>query len=294
MAVRIRFDYYTLTVNKKRKRKASTGQNYFGEISLPDICQMIDDYAQNNNFGIHGKHIINYYHGKKWVKWVKSELTDNHLKLLLTFNDKEVDPRFLTDNNDAVLAQPIPNEHYGQRTVLHIVIHPTDNSICVQNIQGFTKELLNQLIVKLILLVTDDDYWQAIDPVGGDEIACNPYVELHTQTTDEVLQTIQNGGLRGLVITHSEYQLSRFDRENHLRNLKTQVVIRADSDSFINITRERLLNWANRVTAEKSDLVNPTVSLLVKDPQTQSEVQHQIINGTVDGFAKKILSKLGR
>lgn len=289
MATNIRFDYYQLTVDKKRKRETQQGNQFFGRIPLSDIVQLIMNYANTHHLGEHGLHLLSYAHGKKWIKWVNAELEDNKLKLLFTFNDKQVDPRFLTNSDDNILAQPIPNEEYGQRNLLHIVINPNHSNICVQNIIGFTKEYLQRLFIKLIDLVSDDDIWIVNDPVNPDEeITCKPFVEISNLTTDTVLQTIQNGGLRGLVITQNDYELSGFDRENYLTQQKTQITIRAQSDSFINIARDRLIGWARQVTAEKTNLDNPTISLLVKDPQTGSEVQHEILNNIVEGFSKKV------
>lgn len=289
MANNIRFDYYQITIDRKRQRETQQGNQFFGRIPLSDIVQLIMNYANTHHLGEHGLHLLNYAHGKKWIKWVNAELEGNKLKLLFTFNDKQVDPRFLTNSDDNILAQPIPNEEYGQRNLLHIVINPDDNNICVQNIVGFTKEYLQRLFVKLINLVTDDDFWIVNDLVNPTEtIHCKPYVEISNLTTDTVLHTIQNGGLRGLVITQNDYELSRFDRDNHLTQQKTQITIRAEGDSFINIARDRLIGWVRGVTTEKTNLNNPTIALLVKDPQTGSEVQHEILNDIVESFSKKV------
>ena len=289
MAVNIRFDYYNLKVDKKRKRSTDEGAQYFGRIPLSELCQWVNDYYVDNieSFNDHGITLAEYKYGKKWVKWVNASDDNGKLKLLFTFNDKQVDPRFLTDNADNVLAQPIPSEEHGQRTLLHIVFNPDNNSICVQNVPGFTKDFLIRLIVRLIQKVSPVDYWIATDPVTEVEIPCRPEVEIGSITTDEVLQSIHNGGLRGLVITNNQYQMGDFDVQNHLTSKKTKLTLRADGDSFLNTTRQALIEWANRVTQNVSDFQNPTVSLLVKDLQTGSEVEHEIIDGLIDNFGKK-------
>lgn len=289
MATNIRFDYYQLTVDKQRRRSTEQGQQYFGRLSAINICQWVNDYYQSNltDFGDHGLHLLDFHNGKKWIKWVRSEFTNNKLKLLFTFNDKQIDPRYLADNQDNVLAQPIPNEHFGQRSLLHIVINADTGIICVQNIAGFTKPFLERLVRHLIERVTDQNFWQATDSMTQEPINCKPAVEITNVTTDEILQTVQHGGLRGLTITKNEYDIGSFDQTNHLTSKKTKIIIRADGNSFINTTRDTLLQWANLVAREKSDLDDPTVSLLVKDPQTGSEVEHEIINNLIDGFGKK-------
>lgn len=226
---------------------------------------------------------------KKWIKWVNADFDKNKdkLKLLFSFNDKEVDPRLLTDNQDNVLAQPIPNENYGQRTLLHIVISPKHGKICVQNISGFGKERLQKLIIKLLELVANDNIWTATDAVTEKDVLCKPCVEINFATNDTVLSIVNNGGLRGLVITERTIANSKFDKDNHLTQQNTEITIRANPESFIKNTKKTLIGWANKVAKQKSNASNPSISLLIKDPQTQSEVKHEILNGVIDGFSHK-------
>lgn len=290
MAVNIRFDYYNLTISKQRKRKSEQGQQFFGQIELSELCQWMIDYRQSkaNDFGEHGKEIVCFgQNRKKWVKWIDASFDDDKLKLLCSFNDKEIDPRTLSDSKDNILSQPIPNEDYGQRTLLHIVISPMHGKICVQNIVGLTKEYTQKIIDKLVQLVAPEDIWKANDPVSQKDVSCKPCVEIGIAITESALESVNEGGLRGLVISESKIINSKFDRENHLVKQKTDIVIRADGNSFINKTKKALFGWANKVKKEKSTFDNPTLSLLIKDPQTGSEVKHEIINGVIDGFAQK-------
>ena len=293
MAINIRFDYYNLKIDKQRKRQLEQGQQFFGKIELVDLCNWINDYYQANTFSEHGTEIYRYPKNKKWIRWVNASFDDNKLKLLCSFNDKEVDPRLLADNQDNVLSQPIPNEDYGQRTLLHIVISPEHGKICIQNITGLTKKHLKKFIIKLIELVAPDDIWNAIDPVTEKEVSCKPCVELSFATTDKVLDIVNNGGLRGLVITEQKPANSKFDKENHLTQQKTEVTIRTKPKSFVEQTKDTLIGWANKVKKEKSQLNNPSISLLITDPQTKSEVKHEILNGVIDGFSQKCFLNWG-
>ncbi|UZA10111.1 hypothetical protein [Moraxella bovis] len=291
MAINIRFDYFNIKLSKERKRKSEQGQQFFGDINLTDFCAWLHNYyiQKNDTFGEHGIEVISYSHRKKWIKWVNADFDKNKdkLKLLFSFNDKEVDPRLLTDNQDNVLAQPIPNENYGQRTLLHIVISPKHGKICVQNISGFGKERLQKLIIKLLELVANDNIWTATDPVTEKDVLCKPCVEINFATNDTVLSIVNNGGLRGLVITERTIANSKFDKDNHLTQQNTEITIRANPESFIRNTKKTLIGWANKVAKQKSNASNPSISLLIKDPQTQSEVKHEILNGVIDGFSHK-------
>lgn len=294
MAVNIRFDYYNLIVSKQRKRQSEQGQQFFGRIELSKLCQWIIDYRQSkaNDFGEHGKEIVCFgKNRKKWVKWIDASFDNDKLKLLCSFNDKEIDPRTLSDSQDNILSQPIPNEDYGQRTLLHIVISPMHGKICVQNIVGLTKEYTQRTIDKLLQLVAPEGTWKANDPVSQKDVLCKPCVEIGIAITESVLESVNEGGLRGLVISENKIINGKFDRENHLVKQRIDIVIRADGGGLINktkkITKKALLSWANKVKKEKSTLDNPTLSLLIEDPQTGSEVKHEIINGVIDGFAQK-------
>lgn len=288
MAVNIRFDYYTLAVYKKRKREPKDlTKQYFGKIILNDLGQWLYSYSQNNNLGDHGEFIISYRNHKKWIKWVAAEYQDDYLKLLLTYNDKEIDARMLANQQDGVLVQAIPGEEYGQRTLLHIVIDTKSDKISVQKIEGFTKGYLIRLIKALLSLTTADDVWKEKDPVTTEEIDCMPNIELDNVVSDEVMKTIKDGGLRGIVFLEREEVNSKFDFEHHLTTASTEIVIRTEGKSFIQYTMRKLFDWIKVVQKEKSRLDNPRVSLLIKDPQTGSEVKHEVLNGVIDGFAQK-------
>lgn len=296
MSINIRFDYYNLKIDKQRKRQSEQGQKFFGKIELEDLCNWINDYYeknQKNTFGEHGIEIYNYANGKKWIRWVNASFGDNKLKLLCSFNDKEVDPRLLADSQDNVLSQPIPNEDYAQRTLLHIVVSPKHGKICIQNITGLTKKHLKKFIIILIERVAPDDIWNAIDPVTEKEVSCKPCVELNFATTDKVLDIVNNGGLRGLVMTKQKPANSKFDKENHLTQQKTEITIRANPKNFVKQTKDTLIGWMNKIKKEKSQLDNPSISLLIEDPQTKSEVKHEILDDMIDGFSQKCFLNWG-
>lgn len=296
MAINIRFDYFCIKLSKQRKRQTEQGQQFFGDIDLSDLCQWLNNYYAQNTFGDHGIEIIGYNHRKKWIKWVSADFdkSQDKLKLLFSFNDKEVDPRLLTDDQDNVLAQPIPNGNYGQRTLLHIVISPQDGKICVQNITGFDKNKLQKLIIKLLELVSPDDIWTAADPVNEKDVLCKPCVEIDFATTDRVLSIINDGGLRGLVISERKSTSSKFDQDNHLTQQNTDIVIRTNPKSFVKYSLDKLNAWVGRVAKEKSGHINnPNTALLIKDPQTNSEVKYEILNGVIDGFSQKCFLNWG-
>src|SRR5699024_7144056 len=125
-----------------------------------------------NEFKDHGKHILQYKEGKKWIRWVKidHDKKNNIYKMLCTFNDTEVDPRLLANISDSVLTQEIPNE-YGQRTLLHLVfkpdqIDPSQANVSIQVINGFTKNYIIRLITQLIKLIkSDEGFWKDKDPM---------------------------------------------------------------------------------------------------------------------------------
>ena len=287
MAINIRFDYFNITISKKRKRQSEQGQQFFGDIELVDFCEWLHEYYTTQKFTEHGIEIFRYNNNKKWIKWVNAIFEDEQLKLLCSFNDKEVDPRLLTDNQDNVLSQPIPNEDYGQRTLLHIVISPKHGKICVQNITGLSKDKLQQFIIKLLETVAPNDTWEAKDPVSQKDVFCKPLVEISVATTDNILSIVNNGGLRGLVISERKSISSRFDNDYHLTQQNTEIILRVNGKSFIKQTKETLIDWANKVKNEKSTLDNANLSLLIKDPQTKSEVKHDILNSVIDGFSHK-------
>ncbi|AKG19269.1 hypothetical protein AAX09_07655 [Moraxella bovoculi] len=288
MAVNIRFDYYTLDINKRRKREPKgLEQLYFGKITLGDFGQWLYSYSQNVELGDHGQFIISYRSHKKWVRWVKAEYQGDYLKLLFTYNDKEVDARMLANQQDGVLVQAIPGEEYGQRTLLHIVIDTKNDKISVQKIEGFTKDYLIRLIKALMDLTAADDTWEVKDPVTNDDIACMPHIQLNHAMSDKVVEIIKDGGLRGIVFSEREDANSKFDFDHHITTANTDIVIRAEGKSFLGHTKDALFGWMSAVEKEKSTLDNPRVSLLIKDPQTGSEVKHEVLNGVIDGFAQK-------
>lgn len=293
MAVNIRFDYYNLDIDICRKRSSEQGQQFFGRVDLSDFCIWINNYFKSNKFGKHGESLINYANDKKWVKWVSSELNKGQLKLLFTFSDKEVDPRLLTDRQDNVLSQPIPSVEYGQRTLLHMVISPKHGKICIQNVVGFTKEYLHRLLSMLLSKVAPSETWQARDPVSEEDIECRGQLVLSVATTDKVLDIIHNGGLRGLMISEKYYGTDRFDSAHHLKQTTTNIMIRADGSQFTKITLGGIADWVNKVVRKKSHLKDPSLALVIQDPDTGSEVKYEILNGVIDGFAQKAFLNWG-
>jgi len=299
MAVNIKFNYYNLSIDKKRARSTEQGQQFFGKITVDDFCQWLSDYQKHNNseFDKHGKHVIQYKDGKKWVRWVSFEHDKKKgvYKMLCTFNDTEVDPRLLSDTSDSVLTQEIPDE-YGKRTLLHIVFkldqtHPSKANISIQAVTGFTKEYIVRLIIKLIKLTKDDsNFWKASDPMTQKDVAIAPHVEMSQVTDESIISAINDGFLRGVVLKERNSDKEKFDVTNHLTEKDLRLTIKvSQNDSFFQKAKERdIFSWIKRVAKKKSEgFEDPTSYLLMKDPQSSSEILHEFHNDAITGFAKK-------
>lgn len=144
MAVRIKFDYYHLKIDRKRARLSDQGQVFFGNISLSALCKELMGFQNNpTEFTNNGKQVLSLKDGKKWIKWVNITYDEKKkfYKLLFTYNDIEVDPRILEDRSNNVLTQDIPDQH-GQRTLLHIVFKPdsSQRSQCKHSIYTRIKQ----------------------------------------------------------------------------------------------------------------------------------------------------------
>lgn len=299
MAVNIKFNYYNLSIDKKRARGTDQGPQYFGKIKIDDFCQWLADYQKSNisEFDKHGKHVINYKEGKKWVRWVSLECDKKNgvYKMLCTFNDKEVDPRLLSDKSDSVLTQEIPEE-YGQRTLIHLVFklnqkNPSKANISIQAVTGFTKDYIVRLITQLIKLTKDDSsFWKASDPMTQKDIAVVPYVEMSQVTDESIISAINDGFLRGIVLKERNSDKEKFDIQNHLIEKDLRLTIKVSpNDSFFKQAKEQdIFSWIKRVANKKSEgFEDPTSYLLMKDPQSSSEVLHEFHNDAITGFAKK-------
>ncbi|WP_440454951.1 hypothetical protein [Psychrobacter sp. ASPA161_9] len=299
MAVNIKFNYYNLSINKKRARSTEQGQQFFGKITVDDFCQWLAEYQKHNTseFDKHGKHVIQYKDGKKWVRWVGFEHDKKKgvYKMLCTFNDTEVDPRLLSDTSDSVLTQEIPDE-YGQRTLLHIVFkldqtHPSKANISIQAVTGFTKDYIVRLITRLIKLTKDDNsFWKASDPMTQKDVAIAPYVEMSQVTDESIISAINDGFLRGVVLKERNSDKEKFDVTNHLTEKDLRLTIKvSQNDSFFQKAKEQdIFSWIKRVAKKKSEgFEDPTSYLLMKDPQSSSEILHEFHNDAITGFAKK-------
>ncbi|SUD90385.1 ZinT/AdcA family metal-binding protein [Psychrobacter phenylpyruvicus] len=299
MAVDIKFNYYNLRIDKKRARASEQGQQFFGNITVDDFCQWLEKYQQSNTneFKDHGKHILQYKEGKKWIRWVKidHDKKNNIYKMLCTFNDTEVDPRLLANISDSVLTQEIPNE-YGQRTLLHLVfkpdqIDPSQANVSIQVINGFTKNYIIRLITQLIKLIkSDEGFWKDKDPMTQKEIATTPYVEVSHVTDDNIISAINNGYLRGLVFRERTADQDKFDVANHLteEDLRLTIKVSKNDSFFQRAKKDDIFAWIKRVGKEKANnFENPATYLLIKDPQSSSEVQHEFYNDIITGFSKK-------
>lgn len=296
MSVQIRFDYYHLKIDKNRKRRSDTGRQYFGELSLSDLCQSMLDYHSNkpDEFVGTGKHLFDFKNGNKWVKWINIQEEDGVFKLLFTFNDKQVDPRILEDQQSNVLSQPIPEMH-GQRTLLHIVIKPSKNpkahaNMSVQAVAGVSKECLLRIITHLTLLVSEEDLWVDKDPMTQKEINCKPHAEISPVSSDTIIKAVQDGLLRGVFLTERSDSKSNFDQANYIKETKQTILLRiTQSTQFNGITDTGLRSWIKRVAASKKSAFqgDPNTYLIIKDPKTNSEIQHEVLNNTIMGFTKK-------
>lgn len=299
MTVNIKFNYYNLSIDKKRARSTEQGPQFFGKIKVDDFCQWLADYQKHNisEFDKHGKHVIQYKDGKKWIRWVSLEHDKKKgvYKMLCTFNDTEVDPRLLSDTSDSVLTQEIPDE-YGQRTLLHIVFklkqdHPSKANISIQAVTGFSKEYIIRLITKLIKLTKDDNsFWKDSDPMTQKDVAIVPHVEMSQVTDENIISAINDGFLRGVVLKERNSDKEKFDVKNHITEKDLRLTIKvSQNDSFFQKAKEQdIFSWIKRVAKGKSEgFEDPTSYLLMKDPQSSSEVLHEFHNDTITGFAKK-------
>ena len=303
MAVNIKFNYYNLRIDKKRARSTEQGPQFFGNIKVDDFCQRLADYqrANTSKFDKHGKHVIQYKEGKKWIKWVNIEHDKKNgvYKMLCTFNDKEVAPRLLSNSSDSVLTQEIPNE-YGQRTLLHLVFklnqtHPSKANVSIQAVTGFSKDYIIRLLTKLISLTKDDkSFWKASDPMSQKDVSVVPHIEMNQVTDDSIISAINDGFLRGLVLKERNCDKAKFDIKNHLTEKDLRLTIKVSkNDSFFQKAKEQdIFSWIKRVAKKESKgFENPTSYLLMKDPQSSSEVLHEFHNDTITGFAKKAYLK---
>lgn len=303
MTVNIKFNYYNLRIDKKRARSTEQGPQFFGKIKVDDFCQWLADYQQSNTneFEKHGKHVIQYKDGKKWVRWVSLEHDEKNgvYKMLCTFNDKEVDPRLLSDASDSVLTQEIPNE-YGQRTLLHLVFkldqnNPSKANVSIQAVSGFNKDYIVRLVTRLIRLTKDDSsFWTASDPMSQKDVTVVPHIEMNQVTDDTIITAINDGFLRGLVLKERNSDKAKFDTKNHLTEKDLRLTIKVSkNDSFFQKAKEQdIFSWIKRVVKKENEgFEDPTSYLLMKDPQSSSEVLHEFHNDTITGFAKKTYLK---
>lgn len=309
MAVDIRFDYYYLKIDKKRLRASDQGKQFFGDITVEEICQWLEVYyqANKNNFGEHGEKIIGFKHDvqtdkdKKWIRWISFEYDEekNVYKMLCTFNDTEVDPRLLANQSDDVLTQLIPDT-FGQRTLLHIVLKPNDHqnayaNISIQDVTGFRKDYVIRFFTRLVSLINDDEiFWKANDPMTQKEVLLKPNIELSPVTDDNVIQAINDGYLRGIMLSERTSSTSKFDTTNHIveENARLTIKIAKDDSFFQKASKVDIFEWFKKVINEKGEAFkDPQTYLIIKDPQTGSEVPHEFINDFIMGFTKKAYVK---
>lgn len=299
MAVKIKFDYYHLKIDKRRARMSDQGQVFFGNIPLVELCKKLADYskAHPNEFTGNGKQLVSLKGGKKWIKWVSTQYDNKEkvYKLLLTYNDIEVDPRILEDKADNVLTQEIPDQH-GQRTLLHIVVKPksqlNEANICIQNILGLNKDFLLKLLRELInLAYPDEKDWAAVDSMTNKDIKTKPEVELSSVTDNQIIDAVNKGLLRDIYFTERSESPSKFDMSKHLTEERMTLSIKVEKkDSFFKKAKEKdLFEWIKAVRKNKQSNFKgePHTFLIMQDPQTKSEVKHEFLEDSITGFKKK-------
>ena len=299
MAVKIKFDYYHLKIDKKRARMSDQGQNFFGNIPLDDLFKKLANYSTSHSheFSGNGKQIVSLKSGKKWFKWVSVEYDSKEkvYKLLLTYNDVEVDPRILEDGEDNVLTQEIPDQH-GQRTLLHIVVKPNSKlneaNICIQNILGLNKDFLLRLFKELIILAyPDQDDWVEVDSMTNKDIKTKPEIELLSVTDNQIIDAINEGLLRDVFFTERSDSPSKFDMSHYLTEEKMNLSIKVEKeDPFFKKAKEKdLFEWIKSVRKSKKSRFKgePQTFLIVQDPQTKSDVKHEFLEDSITGFKKK-------
>lgn len=299
MAIKIKFDYYHLKIDKRRARVSDQGQIFFGNIPLDELSKKLADYSKNNanEFSGNGKQIVALKDGKKWFKWVGIEYDSKEkvYKLLLTYNDVEVDPRILEDGADNVLTQEIPDQH-GQRTLLHIVIKPNSQlnkaNICIQNILGLNKDFLLRLFRELITLAyPNKEDWAAVDSMTSNNIKTKPEVELSSVTDNKIIDAVNKGLLRDIFFTERSESPNKFDTSHHLIEEKMTLSIKVEKgDSFFKKAKEKdLFEWIKSVRKSKQSKFKgePHTFLIVQDPQTKSDIKHEFLEDSITGFKKK-------
>lgn len=298
MAVRIKFDYYHLKIDRKRARLSDQGQVFFGNISLSALCKELMGFFQNNptEFTNNGKQVLSLKDGKKWIKWVNITYDEKKkfYKLLFTYNDIEVDPRILEDRSNNVLTQDIPDQH-GQRTYYISFLNPTrhnEANVSIQYIQGLSKEYLLRLFIKLTeLSYSDLENWVAVDPMTNKDIKTKPVVELLPVTSSEIIDAVNNGFLRDIFFAQRSESPSKFDTVNHLKEEHKTLSIKVEkNDSFFKKAKEEdLFDWIKSVRKNRSSVFKdePQTFLIVQDPQTKSDVKHEFLEDSITGFRKK-------
>lgn len=299
MAVKIKFDYYHLRIDKRRARTSDQGQVFFGNIALIELCKKLADYSKAHpaEFTGNGKQLVSLKGGKKWIKWVSTQYDNKEkvYKLLLTYNDIEVDPRILEDKADNVLTQEIPDQH-GQRTLLHVVIKPNSQlneaNICIQNILGLNKDFLLRLLRELInLAYPDEKDWAAIDSMTNKHIKTRAEVELSSVTDNQIIDAVNKGLLRDIFFAERSESPNKFDMSKHLTEEKVTLSIKVErDDSFFKKAKEKdVFAWIKAVRKNKRSKFKgePHTFLIIQDPQTKSEVKHEFLEDSITGFKKK-------
>ena len=302
MAILTRFDYSNLKVDKILKRRPSnwSGATFFGGIEASTICSRLMTYHKKHidEFEDGGKMLTELNSGKKWIRWLDISSEEGYCKLLFSFNDQQVDDRIIEDKEVNRLAQRIPDTH-GQRTVLHVIIKTEECSIsssnlCVQHIPGMTKRHIKLLFESLLQLfeIEDPEFWKESDSVTESEVTCKPHIEIKAVTSDDIIDAINNGLLRGVQFVERKKSNEEFDIENKLKQSTKILQFRLDNNEQLfkgSNTFKSALNWVNRIREHNSDEFQdtPRSYLIIKHPQTGAEINREISEGVLDGFTKR-------
>lgn len=302
MAVLTRFDYSHLKVDKvlKKRPKNWSGASFFGGIDTSTICDRLMAYhaSHPNQFDDGGKLLVEINSGKKWIRWLDISSFEGYYKLLFSFNDQQVDDRIIEDKEVNRLAQRIPDTH-GQRTVLHVTIKTegselSASNICIQYIPGMTKQHTKLLFEALLQLfeIEDPESWQELDTITESDITCKPHIEITNVTSDDIVEAINDGLLRGVQFSERKDSEDVFDVENKLKQSTKILQFRLNKDDRLfegNNPIKRALRWVERIKEHHAGEFegSPRSYLIIKHPQTGSEVNREIHEGVLDGFTKR-------
>ncbi|MEC5211324.1 hypothetical protein RCH20_002407 [Psychrobacter sp. PL15] len=313
MSKNTRFDYYCLNVNKKRKSRKKQGQIQFGLISSEKIFSELQSYYKNNialfnsQKKTEGMLLRKFHNDKKWVRWISIEKQDGYYKLLLCFYDSEVDDRIVENIGASRIKQKIPDAH-GLRTLVHIVVKAdssekmrTAPNICIQSVIGLTRPCIKSIIAELLALIDSDLDLLQSDAMTEEDIECFPNISFNVVTTDTVLDDIKKGLLNGVLLTGTKSSDAESDVKRNFDSVlqigettaSITVKIEKNTTAWEKITESKIFKLAENLKKENEESFDktPTTYLLIKNEDTGSEIKHEILDGVLDGFAKRTYLK---